>query len=1111
MLIFFTFLSLTSYAQDNLISLENMDRSMGLESFIQEVELQSNFSFVYNPDKLKGIQIKAPGGEDIQLEVLLGIVLSPLGFSFVVYRDKIIIKNIENVVPMHKLQSSSQISAIQINRMEKILIGRVLCNDDNQPIIGASVRIKKQFRGTASDHDGFYDLKCFIGDTLVVSAIGFLKYEAIVGLKLIEDIRLKTDVVNLQEVNVIGYGEEAKEEKIGAMSTITTAMSGEIPNDFDETLGGTASGVWFQKSSGVPGSSSTIAIRGVTSLQPDANSPLIVVDGVPLFSGDENLNTIRTSSFSGAGFSFFDNFVFNDIRESQEFQKNGFNMINPEDIESISVLKDAYSTSIYGSRGAAGVILITTKKPIKNGLEVNLLMEAGVSKPIGKPDLMNGEEYAGFYSSYYTQLKNEEVIFPSNYNTDWYDLVIRNAKGNKLTFSLQNKKHNGHIYLSLSQLDQEAYIIGSDFKRYTGRFNFQQKLNQQLVLGANLSMSSERNNSLLAPKIYRDAILKAPNVPVYDEAGNFIFSNFGNPYGRYTENPLAMALNDKGEISDNYMIANVFADFDLTNWLTYRLDFGINFIDTDATSSYRNSSYPDKKITIDSDGYSRKWVVTNTLSGRKTFHDHRFKFVLGQSFEQSRQKEEELLYESSYAVTNRNSYDLLDFETIRRKYALASWFGRLNYNYKQKFFGGISYRLDGSSRFSNANRYQIFPAFSAGWIIESNDDNRFLNLVKLRASFGYSGVEQSTYTYGALRTYETQQYDLTYGGKTILVESNGSNLGLSWERTKNFDFGFDFSFLKKRLSGSIDYYAKKVNNLLLFADVAAVSGYTKQWINVGAMKNTGVELTLESRIIDRKVKWDVALTAAYNKNEVIELNYVGNETWEQDRAYKYFEEGKEAAQFYLYEWSGVNSATGNPVWNKNRMLSETPPNDSESRKAFGSGMPKYNGGFNNNFKYRGFELNAFFVFAEGKKLMNGTAAILHTYTTTETNNLSPDVLNYWKNPGDITNEPALSNNSVTSQYNYTTSRTSSRFYEDASFLRLKKLVLAYYFPEKIVNSLKLERIKLYVQATNLFTLTKYSGVDPEVSAFGASSLLSGYDEVTMPQTKSVSLGLRISL
>lgn len=1109
--IIFTFFSFTSYSQENIISLKEMDKSMSLEAFIQEIESQSNFSFVYNPDKLKGIQIKAPGGEDIHLEVLLGVVLSPLGFSFVVYRDKIIIKNMEGAVPMSKLQSSNQVSAIRIKRMEKMLVGRVLCDDDNHPIVGASVRIKNQFRGTATDHDGFYDLKCFIGDTLVVSAIGFLNYENIVGLKLIEDIRLKTDVVNLQEVNVIGYGEEAKVEKIGAMSTVTSAMSGEIPNNFDETLAGTASGLWFQKNSGVPGSSSTIAIRGVTSLQPDANSPLIVVDGVPLFSSDENLNTIRSHSYSGIGYSFANNYVSNDILESQEFQKNGFNMVNPEDIESISVLKDAYSTSIYGSRGAAGVILITTKKPKANGLEVNLSMEGNISRPVGKPDLMNGEEYANLYSAYYSQKFNEEIVFPSNYNTNWYDLVVRSAKGNKFTFSIQNKKHNGFMYLSLSQLDQEAYIIGSDYKRYTGRFNFQQKLNQQLTLGANLSISTERNNSLLAPKIYRDAILKAPNVPVYDEEGNFSFSNLGNPYGRYNENPLAMALNDKGEISDNYMIANVYTDFNLTNWLTYRLDFGINFIDTDATSSYRNSSYPDSKVTIDSDGYSRKWVVTNTLSGVKKFDNHHFRFVLGQSFEQSRQKEEELFYESSYAVTNRNSYDLQDFNTIRRRYALASWFGRINYNYKQKLFGGISYRIDGSSRFSEANRYQIFPAFSAGWIVKSNDEDTFLNLVKLRASFGYSGVEQSTYTYGALRTYEAHQYDLSYGGKTILVETNGSNLGLSWEKTKNFDFGFDFSLLKSRLNGSLDYYAKKVNNLLLFTDVTAVSGYTKQWINVGAMKNSGIELSLESRIINRKVKWDIALTAAYNKNEVIELNYIGNESWGQDRAYKYFEEGREAAQFYLNEWSGVNAETGNPIWNYNNTLSETPPTNDEQRKAFGSGMPKYNGGIINNFKFKGFELNAFLVFAEGKKLMNGTAAILHTYTTTETNNLSPDVLNYWRQPGHETNEPGLSNESVTGPLNYTTSRTSSRFYEDASFLRLKKLVLAYYFPKNIVSKLKFENIKLYVQATNLFTITGYSGADPEVSAFGASSLLSGYDEVTMPQTKTISLGLRIGL
>ncbi|RZT96209.1 TonB-linked SusC/RagA family outer membrane protein [Ancylomarina subtilis] len=1106
------FTTSVSFSQSNLISLEGMRVGMSFEVFVETLEAQSDFSFVYNSAKFQNLKIKSLPQESMPIESLLNYVLTPIGLNFIIYRDKIIIKERGEGIPMTLIKSSNLIEKSEILRVEKIVLGRVLCDDDSQPIVGASIRVRNQVYGTASDKDGYYNLKCNVGDTLLVTAIGFVSFETVVGLNIIEDIRLKPNMISLKEVNVIGYGEEETRELLGAVSSISPLVSGEVPNNFDDILAGSTSGLWFQKSSGAPGSASTIAIRGVTSLQPDANSPLIVVDGVPLFSSEENLNQITVKSQDGSAFGLLNNYVYDDIRETSEFRKNALNMVNPEDIESVSVLKDAYSTSIYGSRGAAGVILITTKKPKKKGISASFLYESSLSKPVGKPELMNANEYASLYSNYYSELKNEEVVFPNQINTNWYDLVVRNAVGNKLSLAVQSKKHNGFFYMSFSQLNQESYIINSDYKRYTGRFNFQQRVQERVRIGANLAITSEKNNALLAPKIYRDAILKAPNVPVYTEEGDYRFVNMGNPYGTYYENPLAMATTGRGEVNDTYTIANVYFDLELTNWLSYRFDFGINLIETDAISAYRNGFSPDKKNSIESNGYSRKWIVTNTINGSHSFEDHSMKFVLGQSFEQSRQKEEEVFFEDLWGLNTSGNLDLSNYTMDRRKFALASWFGRLNYNYKQKLFAGLSYRIDGSSRFRKSNRYQMFPAFSLGWIIKSDVENSLLNLFKLRSSFGYSGVEQSTYTYGALRTYQTHPNNLNYAGTPILSEDNGAELDISWEKTKNFDFGLDLSFFHEKLKTSLDYYSKEVNNLLLFTDVTAVSGYEQQWVNVGKMKNTGIEMNLDCQLIDRKFKWSMLLSTAYNKNEVVAINYIGEEVWGADQAYKYFKEGKEAAQFYLYDWKGVNPATGNPIWQyENGILSEIPPSDNTDRKAFGSGIPTFTGGINNCLSYKGFELNTSLIFVSGKKMMNGTAALLHTYSTSEAYNLSPDVLNYWKNEGDMTNQPALLNQSITSTNNYITSRTSSRFYEDASFIRLKRLVLAYYLPKSIVKKMKLEGVKFYAQATNLFTITNYSGVDPEVSAFGSSSLLSGYDEVTMPQSKSFSLGLRINL
>ena len=1103
-------ISKPSYSQSGSISYAEMNENMSIESFFKQLEIQSDFTFVYNSEKYQKLKIGTLPDQRMSIIPLLSFVLSPIGLNFIIYRDKIVIKKIENEVPMTLMKQSRPIGKLNMGRVEKMIVGRVLCADDNNPIVGASIRMKNKLRGTASDKDGYYNIKCELIDTLIVSAVGFVTCDVFIGLNLVEDIRMKPNLVSLKEINVIGYGEEETRNLLGAVSSINPILSGEISNNFDDILAGSASGLWFQKSSGVPGSTSTLSIRGVTSLQPDANSPLIVVDGVPLFSSEENLNQITTRSKSGANLDLFSSYVINDIRESVEFHKNGINMVNPEDIKSISVLKDAYSTSIYGSRGAAGVILITTKKPLKRGLHSSFLFERSISKPVGKPQLMNANQYANLYSTYYSKLKGEEIVFPNQINTNWYDLVVRNALGNKMSLSVQSRSHKGFFYMSFSQLNQESYIIGADYARYTGRLNFQQSIHNRIRVGANLAITSERNNALLAPKIYRDAILKAPNVPIYTDRGTYSFTNEGNPYGRYSENPLAMAKTSKGEAEDTYIIANTYFNFELTNWLSYRFDFGVNLIDTDAVSAYKNGFSPDKRSSIENNGYSRKWIVTNTINGSQRLANHSFKFVLGQSFEQSRQKEEEILYEDLWGQSVNGEWD--DYYTDKRKYALASWFGRFNYSYNQKWFTGISYRVDGSSRFRKSNRYQIFPAFSVGWILKSDVENPNLNLLKLRSSFGYSGVEQSTYTYGALRTYNMHPQKLNYAGIPILSEKNGAELDISWEKTRNFDLGIDLSFFNEKLRTTINYYTKEVNNLLLFTDVSSVSGYKHQWINVGKMKNTGIELNLDANLFDDDFKWNLSFNCAYNKNQVLEINHSGEEIWQADQAYKYFKEGKEAAQFLLYDWKGVSPETGNPLWQfSNDVLSEKPPTGNNKRKAFGSGVPDIVGGMTNRFSYKGFDLSASFLFVSGKKMMNGTAALLHTYTTTETFNLSPDVLNYWKNKGDVTNQPALINKSISNQKNYITSRTSSRFYEDASFIRLKKLVLAYNFPKTIVDKLKLDGIKMYAQATNLFTITNYSGVDPEVSAFGSSSLLSGYDEVTMPQSKTFSLGLRINL
>jgi len=484
-------LSLTpkmSFCQHAQIYLGNLGKDITYESFFEEVEKQTDFTFVYVADEFEDLEFLKPLDGFLDLEVLLRVVLIPVGFDFVLYRNKIIVRKVENF----DFNFSSKQAVDEKNN--KILLGRVLSDIDASPLVGAKIFCVNNHLAAISDKDGYYNLRCKICDTLIVSAFGYANFNFVVGEKSVNDFVLAPKLIALEEVNVIGYGEEQNIHKIGAVSSISANEMGEVPNTIDEALAGTVPGLWFQKSSGVPGGASTIAIRGVTSLQADANSPLIVLDGVPLFSIDEEFNKVSFQTASSSFIGLINNYVFNDIRESTEFHKNGLSMVNPEDIASFTILKDAYSTSIYGSRGAAGVILINTKKPKKEGLKASFLYETSVSSPVAKPDLMNANQYSDLYSNYYSQREGLDVVIPSNINTNWYDLVTRKAVGSKVNLSIQNKTNNGYFYMSFSKFNQESYIIGSDYKRVTGRLNLMQNIHKRIKFGANITMSVEDNN-----------------------------------------------------------------------------------------------------------------------------------------------------------------------------------------------------------------------------------------------------------------------------------------------------------------------------------------------------------------------------------------------------------------------------------------------------------------------------------------------------------------------------------------------------------------------------------------------------------------------------------------
>ncbi len=522
--------------------------------------------------------------------------------------------------------------------------------------------------------------------------------------------------------------------------------------------------------------------------------------------------------------------------------------------------------------------------------------------------------------------------------------------------------------------------------------------------------------------------------------------------------------------------------------------------------------------------------------------DHMLNAVIGQSYETSEENTMRVTgsgffddNEKSVAVAT----DKRVLDALTQEWAVVSYFSRINYRFKNRYLAGFTYRIDGSSRFSKNERYRGFPSFSAGWILTEEDfmenSRNWLSELKLRASYGLTGLDGSFGGYYGNQGQWTRDNrtmsgnTLIYNGVPLLFNEQSVNPNLDWETTTSLDLGIDATLFNGKMDLTLDYFYKKTNNLLANDMVPLYTGWSYQQQNVGSMKNEGIELLVNGTLLQTNDwRWTGSFNISHVKDKLLSLNEAGHQMANsQGLEKKVFKVGESLSQFYLYDWVGVDPLTGNPLWRyDDGSVSETPPQalfDSENplanRYAAGNSLPDFYGGITNNISYKNWDLNFTFSYAVGQKMMNGTQASLMTYTLTESNNLSTDILDYWKIPGHQTDVPKLDNATTvyrnplwpTSGLNgYDVSRLNDRFLEDGSYLRLRNITLAYTFDQNWVRKLYMERVKVYVQGNNLLTFTGYSGVDPEVSAYGSNAVLGGYDEITMPQVKTLKFGVDIT-
>jgi TonB-linked SusC/RagA family outer membrane protein len=1006
---------------------------------------------------------------------------------------------------------------------EKMHVTGTVKDPAGVPIAGAGVVIKGTSNGAETDVNGKFAIDVKQGSTLKFVMVGFIPAEVVVNRKII-DIILQEDKINLTEIVFTGYSKQERRDITGSVSTIkpkevTSALS------FEKLLAGKAAGVFMSSSSGALGSANLLTIRGISSIMGD-NNPLYVIDGIPIYGTNRSENSTSTSGGSIPAYSFGGTNVSSSITNNTDlkysFEKNPLTSINPEDIESIEILKDAFSTAIYGSRGSAGVILITTKKGTRDRTKVDVNYSYTIENPLGKLKLLNGEQYNTIYSLYYPNSP-----FTSEYNTDWIDAVTRQAVSNNVSASVSGGTEKTNYFISAALSNNQSYIINNDLSRYSVRINLDSKLSSKATIGTNISISQVDNRAVAAPTIYSLAARKAPNVPVYDENGDYFYGKGTNPYGlAEAYNPVATAYKNRESSLDSRVTGNIYMEVNPLKWLNLKTDVGVDMYNV--KTSVRKADVPLSEVVVKNQaqetvGLNSKFVINNTINVSKEIGKHYFQGVIGQSYETTENYANSIVgsnFFSPYLIGVGSAQNKSVVGGGEQKWALFSVFTRLNYQYLRRYMLGLTWRVDGSSRFNKNNRYLNTPSLSLGWRLgdEAFIKNNFkwIDDLKIRTSVGWSSKDPNSGYYGAQAIYSLVS-GANYAGSSYLSMSQPGNTELGWEKTVTYDAGIDAILFKRVLDLTIDYYYRKTTDMLFSSNVPAYTGYSKQDQNIGDMSNKGIELRLTSFNINTKdFQWMTTLTMSRNTNKILKLNFEGNQLDQLNSSYKYYAVGYPAAQFYLHKWAGVDPATGNPLWvYKDGTVSDIAPASNtttanDNKFIEGTATPDFYGGLTNSLVYKGFEFNFSLTFAAGGKMFNNTKAQLLTYSTSDANNLDADILKFWQIYGHNTGVPKLNNKSITGNYDYTASSTTTRFLEDNSYLRLKTLEIAYSIPpELLAKTGFMRQLRVYVMATNLLTLTKYSGLDPEVSAFGSSATASGYDNLTMPQTRGYQFGIRI--
>lgn len=979
---------------------------------------------------------------------------------------------------------------------ERKTITGTITDTSGETIIGASVFVKGTTLGTVSDIDGHFMLEVADDAVLTISYIGYLTQEISLEGRSTLQIVLQEDTQLLDEVVVVGYGVMRKMDLTGAVASV----SGETLRDkplasVGEALQGRAAGVQVI-SSGKPGDNVSFRIRGISTI--NNSEPLLVIDGVPT-----------------------------DL---------GINALNMEDVESVDVLKDASATAIYGSRGANGVILITTRKGKSGDGTIAFSANWGVQSAANMPQMLNASQFASLHNE---QIANyNHSVSPSSQlaqrpdfadptlwssSTDWLDQLFQDAWMKNYTLSYSGGSDKGSYYVSGGMLDQEGIVLNTSYRRYTVQFNSESKVRPWISFGHNLTLSHDEKKQ--GSYDIRNTMAALPTQPVYNEDGSW--SGPGEPAYQFGDirNPIGTATLSKSATNGYNVLGNIYAEIKPADKLTFKSLGGIDFKFWDNNSfspKYDWKPIPQPQSSLnESSNKSLTYLWDNTLTYLDTFADkHTVNAMIGSSAQNNTYNYMSAGVQGFLSDANNQLNNGLTDPTVggsRNDWSMLSLIGRVNYNYDNKYLVTATVRRDGSSRFSEENRWGTFPSFSAAWRLSEEaffERGGRVDDVKLRLGYGETGNQGGIDNYAYFTRLKTGQYVFNGTPVSTLYPLVMPNPDVQWESVKQFNIGADIALLGQRLNVTLDAYLKNTSDMLVPMSVPITTGYSDIYvpsINAGEVQNRGVELTLSSRNLTSAVKWDTDFNISYNQNEVMKMNdgiglFTGGDI--NMTKVQVSTEGKPVNTFYGYVTNGLFQTEQEVDDYAVQVSGGTAPGDirfldldnngvinADDRTYIGNPFPNWSFSMNNSLSYKDFDLQIFFQGIADADIYNANRIWQESMSIPQ--NQTTKVLDRWRGEGTSNTVPRA----VYSDPNMNV-RHSDRFIEDGSYLRLKNLTLGYTLPAALAQKVQLSTARLYLSCQNLFTLTNYSGFDPEVGA-------GGVDMGTYPVTRTVSLGVNI--